>query len=207
LNNLPTSEELLPTAYPPIDDHPLEPFDLVSPDSDNHSTNSHESIDSNFFQPHEFGIHAINFNTIPLIAPHHDVLIDDSSPDSPLDIDNSCLLDHHNIDLQPNDTFDLDIQSIHTHDFDGGRAHLDDGSQVTTTHCAGHLHNYRLFSTENPSRTRLKDAGGTRHQPIGYGFMHIPAPNATGYIPLLSFHTPGIPAIIVSSLSLEKLHQ
>jgi hypothetical protein len=37
--------------------------------------------------------------------------------------------------------------------------------------------------------------------------MHIPAPNATGYIPILSFHTPSIRAIIVSPISLEKLHQ
>jgi hypothetical protein len=44
--------------------------------------------------------------------------------------------------------------------FDGPHAHFDDGSQVSTTHEASHLHSYQCFTTQNPCRTRLIPADG-----------------------------------------------
>ena len=74
--------------------------------------------------------------------------------------------------------------------FDGPRAHFDDGSQVSTTHEASHLHSYRRFTSHNPCSTRLVPADGKEFVPIGYGILRVPAPNQQGFLPVLCFHTP-----------------
>ena len=95
------------------------------------------------------------------------------------------------------------IQEVRHHDFDGVRAHLDDGAQMSTTHQKSHLHRYQDFPPDKPCKIRLIDAGGVQHIPQGFGFFHVPT--AHGFLPAICFYTPGIPSVILSPSSIDRL--
>lgn len=97
------------------------------------------------------------------------------------------------------------VDEIRHHDYEGPRAHLDDGAQATTTHKQEHLFGYRVFSADAPCRTRLVSADGHRYVPIGYGILRVPAPNSLGYIPVFCLHTPEIKSCIISPSTIERL--
>jgi hypothetical protein len=90
-------------------------------------------------------------------------------------------------------------------DFDGPRGHLDNGAQASTTHEASSLHNYRLFTSNHPCRTRMIPADGLSYTPIGYGTLRLPAPTSLGYIPVFCYHAPELKSTIVSPRSIEKV--
>ena len=103
------------------------------------------------------------------------------------------------------DLQEFTVNAVRHHDYDGPRAHLDDGAQATTTHKKSHLFAYRTFPVGAPCRTRLISADGHRYVPIGYGILRVPAPTALGYIPVFCLHTPEIPSCIISPSTIERL--
>jgi hypothetical protein len=74
------------------------------------------------------------------------------------------------------------------------RAHFDDGSQAVTTDASELLWAFRLVRT----KLYLKDAGGNKHSPIGFGYFRIPASTPMGFIMVGCWYTPSLPATIVS---------
>jgi hypothetical protein len=97
------------------------------------------------------------------------------------------------------------VNAVRHHDYDGPRAHFDDGAQATTTHERSHLFAYRTFSAASPCRTRLVSADGHRYVPLGYGILRVPAPTSLGYVPVFCLHTPEIPSCIISPSTIERL--
>ena len=88
----------------------------------------------------------------------------------------------------------------------GHQAHLDGGSQASTTHEKSILWGYREYTDSNPCRVKLLCADGKEHiVPKGYGTVRIPARNQAGYVPILCYYTPQIPNFIVSPSSFGPL--
>jgi len=86
------------------------------------------------------------------------------------------------------------------------QAHLDGGSQASTTNDKSVLWGYTAFSRKFPCRVRLVCADGkTPVIPTGYGTVRIPAENEAGYVPILCYYTPEIPNFIVAPKSFEVL--
>jgi len=64
-------------------------------------------------------------------------------------------------------------------------AHLDGGSQASTTNDKSALWGFKLFTKKNPCRVRLTCAAGKSPiVPEGCGTARIPANNAEGYVPV-----------------------
>jgi hypothetical protein len=82
------------------------------------------------------------------------------------------------------------------------RAHFDDGSQAVTTDDSGLLWAYRLVRTKH----KLKDAGGHKYSPTGFGYLRIPASTTMGFIMVGCWHTPSLPATIVSPSRICRDH-
>jgi len=78
-------------------------------------------------------------------------------------------------------------------------AHLDGGSQASTTNDKSVLWGFKWYTKKNPCRVRLICADGkTPIAPEGYGVARIPASNAEGYVPIKCYYTPDIPNFILS---------
>jgi hypothetical protein len=101
----------------------------------------------------------------------------------------------HQLYNDAGDIHELVINEIRHNDFEGPRAHLDDGAQARTTHVKEHLFAYRTFTKELPCRTRLVSADGHRYVPLGYGVLRVPAPNSIGYVPIFCFIPPKSPPV------------
>ena len=85
-------------------------------------------------------------------------------------------------------------------------AHLDGGSQASTTNDILVLWGYKPFTDRNPCRVRLICADGKCPIiPIGSGTVRIPADNADGYVPIKCFCPPEIPNFILSPNSFKSL--
>jgi hypothetical protein len=136
------------------------------------------------------------------LSPIDQFLFDAAVP-SPDEIDQDKIL--HHLSHDDGTTHEYLINEIRHHDYDGPRAHLDDGAQTTTTHKLEHLFAYRPFSDKTPCRTRLVSADGHRYVPLGYGILRIPAPNPQGYLPAFCFYTPEITSCIISPSTIERL--
>ena len=81
-------------------------------------------------------------------------------------------------------------------------AHLDSGSQASTTHLLHLLFAYQPYSPTDPPPIRMQAAdAATDHVPIGYGYLRIPADTPAGYVSHKTFYTPSLPATIVSPAS------
>jgi hypothetical protein len=99
--------------------------------------------------------------------------------------------------------FDDGSQAVTTDVFDRvKRAHFDDGSQAVTTDDAELLWAYRLVRTKH----YLKDAGGHKHSPIAFGYLRVPASTSMGFIMVGCWHTPSLPATIVSPSRICRDH-
>jgi hypothetical protein len=61
---------------------------------------------------------------------------------------------------------------------------------------------YRLVRTKH----YLKDAGGHKHSPIGFGYLRVPASTPMGFIMVGCWHTPSLPATIVSPSRICRDH-
>ena len=89
-----------------------------------------------------------------------------------------------------------------------GQAHLDDGSQATTTHHKHLLWNYRPFTSHSPCPVRLRAADGTDlHYPVGHGILRIPANTSCGYIAFQCYHTPSMNSTIISPKGFERIQR
>jgi len=85
-------------------------------------------------------------------------------------------------------------------------AHLDGGSQASTTNDKSTLWGFKWFTKKNPCQVRLMCAG--RKSPIvpeGHGTARIPANNAEGHVPIKCYYTPDIPNFILSPNSFKPL--
>lgn len=218
----PDAIELFPSTSSLVDHVP----DLLARD-DTSDTSSVPSTDSlvDCCLPATFCLNAVQMAPV---TPHYsdDIELDDASLSPDEFICHECRactthrspIDQFLFDAERNPPFldpactlhellsDHPVPAPHLHhDFDGPRAHMDDGSQVSTTHILSHLFAYRAFTAANPCRIRLKSADGHRYTPTGYGILRIPAPNVDGYVPVLTFYTPEIPTCIVSPQSFERL--
>jgi hypothetical protein len=124
-------------------------------------------------------------------------------------IDAPAELGHENVVRQvfanDGEIHEFAMNEIRHREYKGPRAHLDDGTQATTTHHKSHLFAYRAFTDDVPCQTRLVSADGHRSVPQGYGILRIPAPNSHGYVPIFCFYTPDIPSCIVSPSTVAKL--
>ena len=86
------------------------------------------------------------------------------------------------------------------------QAHLDGGSQASTTNDRSLLWGYKPFSKKHPCRVRLVCADGKAPViPTGFGVARIPAENEAGYVPIKCYYTPEIPNFIVGPKSFEAL--
>ena len=100
----------------------------------------------------------------------------------------------------------LELSNLESKHVDSYRAHLDGGSQASTTNDLAVLWGYKKFTEKNPCRVRLICADGrTPVVPTGYGTVRIPAENNTGYVPIRCYYTPEIPNFIISPRSFESL--
>jgi len=85
-------------------------------------------------------------------------------------------------------------------------AHLDGGSQASTTNDKAVLWGFKWCTNKNPCRIRLICADGKSPiVPEGYGTVRIPADNAEGYVPIKCYYTPDIPNFILSPNSFKAL--
>jgi len=85
-------------------------------------------------------------------------------------------------------------------------AHLDGGSQASTTNDKSVLWGFKSCTKKNPCRVRLICVDGKSHVvPEGYGTARIPANNAEGYVPTKCYCTPDIPNFILSPNSFKPL--
>jgi len=73
-------------------------------------------------------------------------------------------------------------------------AHLDGGSQASTTNDKSVLWGFKRYAKKNPCRVRLTCANGKNPiVPERHGAARIPANNAEGYVPIKCRYTPDIP--------------
>jgi len=85
-------------------------------------------------------------------------------------------------------------------------AHLDRGSQASTTNDKSVLWGFRWYTKKNPCRVRLMCADGKNPiVPEVYGMARIPANNAEGYVLIKCYYTPDIPNFILSPYSFKSL--
>jgi hypothetical protein len=56
------------------------------------------------------------------------------------------------------------------------------------------------------SKHYLKDAGGHKHSPIGFGYLQIPASTPMGFIMVGCWYIPSLPATIVSPSRIYRKH-
>jgi len=85
-------------------------------------------------------------------------------------------------------------------------AHLDGGSQASTTNDKSVLWGFKSYTSKNPCHVRLMCADGkSRIVPEGYGTVRILADNAEGHVPIKCYYTPDIPNFILSPNSFKSL--
>jgi len=85
-------------------------------------------------------------------------------------------------------------------------AHLDGGSQASTTSNKSVLWGFKWCTEKNPCRVRLISADGKSPiVPEGYGTARIPANNTEGYVPIKCYCTPDIPNFMLSPNSFKPL--
>jgi len=85
-------------------------------------------------------------------------------------------------------------------------AHLDGGSQVSTTNDKSVLWGFKWYTKKNPCRVRLMCVDGKNPiAPEGYGAVRIPANDAEGYVPIKCCYTPDIPNFMLSLNSFKSL--
>jgi hypothetical protein len=192
-SSVPSTDSLVDCCL--VDDFNLNAlhFESVTP----HYSDAIE-LDDDSVSPDDFICHECTLcSTSASIRSPVDQFLFDAAWNPPI-LDSDCTL--HEI------LADHPVPAPHLHrDFDGPRAHFDDGAQVSTTHIQSHLFAYQAFTDSKPCRVRLKSADGHRYTPTGYGILRVPAPNVDGYVPVLTFFTPEIPTCIISPQSVERL--
>ena len=85
------------------------------------------------------------------------------------------------------------------------RGHVDGGALATTIDRKDYIWSYHAYSDEERSRIpALKVADDTLHVPHGCGYVKVPCSNEPGYLFVECYHTPQIPAAILSPFAMCK---
>ena len=83
-------------------------------------------------------------------------------------------------------------------DPDVPRAQIDTGAFVSCTGSKSLLHNYREFTPEFPCPVKLLPAtDGSDAIPLGFGYLHVPASNSAGFLPVRTFYHPAIRTTVI----------
>lgn len=77
-------------------------------------------------------------------------------------------------------------------------AQLDTGAHVSCTDQLHMLHNYVEFSDKNPCPIKLMPATHKSDTtPKGYGYLHVPAQNESGFLAVRTFYTPALRTTVI----------
>ena len=91
------------------------------------------------------------------------------------------------------------------HDPDVLRAQLDTGAFATVTDQLHMLHGYRAFDASHPSPVRLLPATvGSDAVPEGWGYLHVPAHNAAGFLAVRTFYHPSLRTTVIDERDLFR---
>ena len=78
------------------------------------------------------------------------------------------------------------------------RAQIDTGAFTSCTYIMHLLHNYVAFDKDNPCPIKLLPASdGSDLTPLGYGYLHVPAPTAKGHIAVQCFYHPELRTTVI----------
>ena len=77
------------------------------------------------------------------------------------------------------------------------RVHMDGGAQTTTTADKTLLHHYHLYDS-SVTVPALRVADNHVHYPVGAGYLKVPSTDTDGFNLVACFHTPTLPATIMS---------
>ena len=183
------------------------------PDMHSHGTlDSYDSIEHMLAMDDDFATVGINALIIDQIPPDLDMwTFDDALSMDDCDSQFSQLSSSSNVERSPC-TKVMEVHSLATkhspHGIHTTQAHLDTGSQASTTPHRHLLWNYTPFTPTDPCPIRLRAADAKyTHTPIGRGYLHVPADTPDGSVALLCYHTPEMPATIVSPRSFQTLLQ
>ena len=105
-----------------------------------------------------------------------------------------------------NDYWDNDAEiitvnalAIDKDDPDAIRGQFDSGSDDTVTNPLIYLHSYRPYTRKFKCPLILTGAVGTNDMhPFGEGFLHLPAPNPSGFLAVRCFYSPHLSSTLVS---------
>lgn len=90
-------------------------------------------------------------------------------------------------------------------DLEGPRAQIDTGAFVSCTDQKNLLHNYQEFGPEYPCPIRLMPATvDSDAVPKGYGYLHVPARNTDGFLPVRTFYTPELRTTVIDERDLVR---
>ena len=94
------------------------------------------------------------------------------------------------LDELPQEDPEIDAPQVKI-DPEAPRAQIDTGAFVSCTDQLYLLHDYVKFSKTRPSPIRLQAATtGSDAVPEGYGYLHVPSDNKSGYLAVRTFYTP-----------------
>ena len=85
------------------------------------------------------------------------------------------------------------------------RGQFDSGADDTVTNLLIYLHDYRPYTTKFKCPVKLTGAVGTNDiHPLGEGFLHLPAPNPSGFLAVRCFYSPHLSSTLVSPRDILK---
>jgi len=103
---------------------------------------------------------------------------------------------------------DVQVETVADHpddDPDAIRAQVDTGAHVSCTDQQHMLHGYREFTRSRPSPVKLMPATvNSDAVPKGVGYLHVPAKNAQGYLPVQTFYTPYLCTTVIDERDIVK---
>jgi len=85
------------------------------------------------------------------------------------------------------------------------RAQVNTGAHLSCTDQLHMLHGYRDFTQSLPSPVKLMSATvGSDAVPKGFGYLHVPAKNAKGFLAVQTFYTPYLRTTVIDERDLVK---
>ena len=85
------------------------------------------------------------------------------------------------------------------------RAHFDTAAFASCTGDRSLLHDYTKFTKDSPCPVRLAPASeGSDVRPHGVGYLHVPAPNPQGFIPVRTFYHPKLRTTVIDERDLLR---
>ena len=103
---------------------------------------------------------------------------------------------------------DLNLRQLSSKSSSGSllyKAHVDGGSQATTTHHKELIWDLKPFPPgQTPPKLQVADTNA--HHPVGIGFLRLPIHGSTKPLMVETFFTPTLPATILSPARLGRQH-